>query len=58
MLCISKLFFISCKNATAVKIARGWMKHIHPCKPTEGETKNQVILMGTVKYFGTFADLV
>lgn len=35
-----QLFFISCKNATAMKIARGWMKHIHGYKPTEDETKN------------------
>lgn len=43
------LFFISCKNATAVKIVRGLVKHIHGCKPTKDETKNQIILMVTVK---------
>lgn len=35
------------KNATAMKIASVWM-HIHGCKPTEDETENHVILMGTV----------
>lgn len=55
------VIFYSCKNEIccyAMKIVRGWVKHIYGCKPTEDETKNQVMLMGTVKYFGTFADLV
>jgi len=41
-----------------MKIARGLMKLIPERKPTAGETKNQVILMGTGRYFGKFADLV